>query len=199
MTGRILAVLALLPATALAGPPGETPSIVAKRIADDGVRRVGIGSDVGVPDGATASLVIRPIRALRLHVGGGTNYVSPGVRAGVTLVPLASWFSPTLSFDVGRYFEGDANPLARMVSGDSSFNAKVLERVGYDYMNAHAGLEFGRKRFTFYIHAGMSHVATEVHDLSVSDDSGAGVTFTDDPRVRLWTVSARVGMILYVK
>jgi hypothetical protein len=202
MTGRILAsaIALLLPATAIAAPPGETPSIAKRRKSDDDLTRIGLGTDVGVPDGATASLVVRPVRALRLHVGGGHNYVSPGVRAGITLVPLSWWFSPTLSLDVGRYFEGDANPLARMISGDSSFSAKVLERVGYDYVNAHAGLEFGRKRFTFYIHAGMSHVTTQVHELSVmSEDTGAGVSFVDDPRIDLWTVSARVGLILYVK
>lgn len=187
MTGRILAGVAAAVFALSSGTAAAEPTF-------------GIGTDVGVPDGATASLVVRPVRALRLHVGGSHNYVSPGVRAGVTLVPFASWFSPTLSVDAGRYVEGDANPLARMITGDHSFKASVLERVGYDYVNAHAGLEFGRKRFTFYIHAGMSRVTTEVHELgATADESGAGVTFVDDPRLRLWTVSARAGLILYVK
>ena len=201
MTGRILAIaIALFPALAHAAPPGETPRVVRhKRPPAPTLTRLGVGTDVGVPDGATASIVVRPVRALRLHAGGGSNYVSPGIRAGVTLVPLASWFSPTLSVDIGRYFDGDANPLLRMVTGDHSLSIAALNRVGYDYANLHAGLEFGRKRLTFYLHAGASRIATEVHELGATTDAMSGVTFTSDPRVRAWTPSARLGLILYVK
>jgi hypothetical protein len=154
---------------------------------------VGVGADVGVPDGAVASVVVRPIRPIRVSAGISHNYVSPGVRAGVTLVPLRSWFSPTLSFDVGHYRDGDANPLARMLTGDAMFSERVLERVGYDYANAHFGLELGRKRCTFFVHAGASRITTAVHGLGSET-----VTFTEDPRIRAWTPSARLGLILYL-
>jgi hypothetical protein len=160
---------------------------------------LGVMADVGLPDGAIASVVYRPIKMLRLHAGGGHNYVSPGVRGGITFVPLPTWFTPTLSLDYGRYFDGDANPLARMITGDSSFSAAVLDKVGYDFANAHLGLEFGRSRATFYIHAGMSRITGTVRGLdAMSSDSGTTITFTDDPQVELWSVSARIGLVVYV-
>jgi hypothetical protein len=184
-----LVVLSLLGSASLAHGAPET--------------RIGVMADVGLPDGANASLVVRPIRMLRLHAGGGHNYISPGVRGGITFVPFATWITPTLSVDYGRYFDGDANPLARMVSGDSSFSSTVLDHVGYDYGNAHVGIELGRTRATFYIHAGMSRITGNIRGLNamaggMSGDSGTSITFADDPRVELWTVSARVGLVVYI-
>jgi len=164
--------------------------------------RFGVMADVGLPDGAIASIVYRPIRGVRLHAGAGHNYISPGVRGGITLVPFSSWFTPTLSVDYGRYFDGDANPLARRVSGDPSFSAAPLERVGYDYANAHLGLEFGRKWFTFYLHDGISRITGQVHNLSaetMSEASGTTtVSFPREPSARLWAPSVNLGFIVYL-
>ena len=160
----------------------------------------GVTFDVGVPDGTNAALVFRPIRAVRLHAGFGHNGITHGYRAGVTLVPFGSWFSPTLSVDVGRYPEGDANPLVRMAVGDPTFSAPALERVGYRYGNLHLGLEFGRKRATFYIHGGVSRVVGRVHQLLSTMDwssSSTSVTLAEDPVVTITSVSARVGLIIY--
>jgi hypothetical protein len=180
-----LAVLALLGSTSLAQAAPDT--------------RFGVMADVGVPDGANASIVVRPIRMLRVHAGGGHNYISAGIRGGVSLVPFSTWFTPTLNFDYGHYFDGNANPLARMVSGDSSLQVSVLDHVAYDYANAHVGLEFGRTRATFYIHAGMSRITGAVRGLNeMAGDSGATITFTQDPRVELWAPSARVGLVVYI-
>jgi len=159
---------------------------------------LGVTIDAGVPDGAAASIVYRPISRVRLHAGATHNMVSTGARAGITLSPLRTWLSPTLSFDVGSYPEGDANPLVQRISSDPSFQSAMLERVGYRYANAHLGLEFGRQRATFYIHGGASYVATQVHGLdAASEDGMTTVTFTEDPQVRLLTVSARIGLIIY--
>jgi hypothetical protein len=162
--------------------------------------RFGIMTDVGVPDGGNASLVFRPVRALRLSVGMGDNMISRGVRGGLTWVPFGWWMSPTVSVDYGHYVDGDANPLARMVTGDKTFSSRELDRVGYDYANAHVGLEFGRTWFTFYIHAGMSWVSGSVRGLDTvaSGMSSSSITFTSDPTVTLWAASARVGFILYL-
>ncbi len=164
--------------------------------------RFGVMTDLGVPDGATASIVYRPFRALRAHVGVSHNLISLGERAGITLVPFSWWASPTLSLEYGHYADGNANPLVRAAIGDASFSSAVLDRVGYDYANAHVGLELGRKWFTFYLHAGYSRITTTVHNLSAETMSGAEgtttVTFTTDPDVRLWTVSARIGFIVYL-
>jgi hypothetical protein len=177
--------------TARAVPAGSSAS-----------RRFGAMADVGLPDGATVSIVYRPIRAIRLHGGLSHNMISLGQRAGVTWVPLSWWASPTLSVEYGHYADGNANPLVRMVSGDTAFSSAVLDRVGYDYANAHVGLELGRKWFTFYVHAGVSRVTGTVHNLSaatMSESAGTtSISFTKDPSIQLVSVSARLGFIVYL-
>lgn len=164
--------------------------------------RFGTMVDVGVPDGATVSIVYRPIRALRLSGGMSHNFVSLGQRVGVSFVPFDGWVSPTLSVEYGRYAEGNANPLARMVTGDATFSSSTLDRVGYQYANARVGLELGRKWFTFFLHAGASYVNGNVHNLSaamMSESSGnTSVTFSADPTVHMWSVSARLGFVIYL-
>lgn len=164
--------------------------------------RIGAGLDVGLPDGATVSVVYRPIRALRAHVGLSHNAISLGQRAGLTFSPFSWWATPTLSVEYGRFAEGNANPIARRVSGDSTFDSSTLDRVGYSYQNARLGLELGRKWFTFYLHAGISHISGNVHNLSSamsgSDPGMTSVSFSKDPSVRVWSASANLGFVVYL-
>jgi len=166
---------------------------------DTSVPRFGVMVDAGLPDGGTASVVVRPWRPLRLSAGGSYNMVSTGYRAGLSLIPFNTWFTPTLSVDYGHYKDGDANPLARKISGDPTFQSSILDRIGYDYLDAHVGLEFGRKWFTFYIHAGVTRVTGAVHELDSATSSSdmTSVSFGKDPTVTLTSVSARVGFIVY--
>lgn len=167
--------MALLPTVAIAEP------------------RVGIGGDVGVPDGAQASLAMR-WSAVTFYAGTGHNGVTRGLRAGIELAP-ASWFvRPTLSADYGRFPEGDANPFARMVSRDPMFYSASLERVGYDYANGHLGIEIGR-RLVFSLRGGVSHITGALHGLAAGSEA---ITFTRDPKATVWSVSARMGVTLYV-
>ena len=161
--------------------------------------RLGITVDAGVPDGANTALVLRPIDMLRVSVGMGYNGITRGYRAGASFVPLHGWFSPSLSVDVGAYPEGDANPLARMATGDQTIDEPTLKHVGYRYANLHAGLEFGHKWATFYIHAGLSHITGRVHDLTATmagSSSDTSVTLSD-PNVTINTISARLGLVVY--
>jgi hypothetical protein len=113
-------------------------------------------------------------------------------------MPLPFWFTPTLSVDYGRYFEGDANPLVRRITGDGEFSSALLERVGYDYANAHVGLAFGRRWTTFYLQAGVTRVVSEVHNLNSVTGEMSPITFTEDPRVKVVSVSARLGLVVYL-
>jgi hypothetical protein len=164
---------------------------------------IGVMADVGVPDGAVASLVVRPIRALRVEAGIADNVVSPGVRGTVTWIPFATWATPVLSLGYGRYFERDANGIVQQVAGDNSFTSPLLDKVGYDFANARVGIELGRKYFTFFIHAGVSRVTGQIHNLDqvassqTASDSMVSITATD-PKITLWGVSANLGFIVYV-
>jgi hypothetical protein len=197
-----LSALVALPVIVWASPAVASPEISVAAAAAPVTPRIGAMADVGLPDGATASIVVRPIRALRVHAGVSHNMISLGERVGLTWVPLSWWASPTLSVEYGHYAEGNANPLARAVIGDTTFESAVLERVGYDYANAHLGLEFGRKWFTFYLHAGMSRITGTVHNISSETMTGSEgtttVTFSKDPTVKLWGPSARIGFVVYL-
>ena len=201
---RSVMAIAWVGVVATAATASAGPSLVARAPSpsrDHG--RIGLMTDVGVPDGATASLVVRPIRQLRFEAGVAHNVVSPGVRGSVTWIPLATWATPVLSVGYGRFFERDANPIVQQLSGDSTLVSPLLERVGYDFANARVGVELGKKYFTFFLHAGVSRVTGSVHNLNQvaadqsSTDSMVSVT-TTDPKLTLWGVSANLGFIIYV-
>jgi hypothetical protein len=168
--------------------------------------RLGIMADAGLPDGVTASLVYRPRRWVRAHVGGGYNMISPGVRAGATLAPFG--WGPSLTLEAGHYFDGNANRVARKLAGSSFNDSALLERVGYDFANAHLGFEVGYRRMTFYLHAGMSYMHASLHNAQTLLQSEAGgsslvssnseVTVARDPVLRAFVPSAKLGLIVYV-
>lgn len=150
---------------------------------------VGVMGDVGVPDGATASLAVRPVRALRFEGGIATDGAGPGWRAGVTLLPLPWRVSPVVGVAYGRMLVRDANPFVQEATGNAMFSSPLLSRVGYDFAVARAGLEFGQRSTVFFIHAGVTRVTGQVHGI-------AGVA--TDPQVEVWAASANLGMVFYL-
>ena len=194
---------------------GLLGSAHAETAAPDGVARnatpsaprlpaVGVMTDVGLPDGAGASLVVRPAKWLRLHGGGTYNMISAGLRAGATLLPFG--WGPSLTVEGGHYFDGDANGLVRKFAGSSYQSNAVLERIGYDYANAHLGLELGVRRVTFYLHGGMSFIRASIHNVDQAIQSGTAsdgssstqLTVKQDPTIRAFTPSAKLGLIVYL-
>jgi len=160
--------------------------------------------DAGLPDGITASLIYRPDPQLRFHLGGSHNMISSGIRTGMTILMRRGWFSPSLSFEYGHYFAGDANPLLRRLTGDDSWQIPALQRVGYDFGNAHLGIELGSKRVTFYLHVGMSFLETTVYRVTetIADEmppapDGPVLEVLDNPEIFMLFASARTGLILY--
>ena len=194
--------LALLGGTAQAAEPttvSRAPAATAPALP-----AVGVMADVGLPDGAGASLVYRPMKWLRVTGGGTYNMISSGLRAGASLLPFG--WGPSLTVEGGHYFDGDANGLVRKFAGSSYQSNAVLERVGYDYANAHLGLDLGYRRVTFFIHGGMSFIRASVHnvdqaiqsDAGSSSSSGTTVAIKQDPIIRAFTPSAKLGLIVYL-
>jgi hypothetical protein len=172
---------------------------------------LGLMTDVGIPDGIQASLVVRPLKCLRGSVGGGYNMISKGVRVGLSLLPFGR--GPSGSVEAGRYFAGDANKAIAQLSGadvSGSVLSPLAQRIGYDYVNAHLGLDFGYKRATFYIHGGMSYVRGTIPKSSISDvfnnqpsingetASGTQITVKSDATVTYIGPSAKIGLIVYL-
>lgn len=153
--------------------------------------------DAGVPDGAHGSLVLSARHWLRLHAGAGYNGASVGLRGGVSILPFDLVVQPALIVEAGRYFEGDANPLMRTLLGDDSYHNDALSRIGYDYVNAHVGIEVGSRAVRFFIHGGYSYVATSLRDADALFGDGS-LHFARAPRATGLIPSARLGVIVYL-
>ena len=166
----------------------------------------GLMADVGVPDGLIGSLAIRPLSWARLSGGGGTNGISRGWRTGITLLPFGA--GPTATFEYGRYRDGNANPLAKKVIGGGFDGNPLLERVGYEYMNAHLGLDFGSRRVVFFVHGGVTWLRGQIHNVDAAirqatthDTSVVGATevvVSQNPTVKAVGSSVKLGLIVYI-
>jgi hypothetical protein len=188
------------------GPNAPIVTVPAAPASRERLPIFGIMADVGVPDGLMGSLTIRPWSWVRLAGGGGSNGISRGWRAGLTLLPFDA--GPSASFEYGRYQDGDANPLAKKFIGGSFDGSPLLERVGYDYMNFHLGLDFGSRRVVFFVHAGLTLVSGKVHNVDTAirgasnqGASGAGTTevsVPQDPTVKAKGTSIKLGLIVYI-
>ncbi len=162
--------------------------------------------DVGVPDGLIGSLVARPWTWLRLSGGGGSNGISKGWRTGITFLPFTA--GPSASFEYGHYQDGNANSLAKKVIGGSFDGSPLLERVGYDYLNAHLGLDFGSRRVVFFLHGGVTFLRGQIHNVEAAirnatsqGAAGSGTTevvVPKDPTVKAVGSSVKLGLIVYI-
>jgi hypothetical protein len=174
----------------------RAPAVSANRLP-----LLGVMLDIGVPDGLMGSLVFRPWSWLRASAGGGSNSIGNGWRAGVTLLPAGS--GPSASLEYGRYQDGDANALAKKFVGGNFNGSPALERIGYEFMNAHLGLDFGFRNVVFYLHGGVTMVRGQIHNLDAAI-GGAGATGTTevvvrrDPNFRAVGPSIKLGLLVYV-
>ena len=188
---------------------GENAPVVTVPAAPPSPKRLpyfGMMADVGVPDGLIGSVVARPWKWLRLAGGGGSNGISRGWRTGVALLPWAA--GPSASVELGHYQDGNANSLARKVIGGSFDGSPLLERVGYDYLNAHLGLDFGSRRVVFFVHGGATFLRGEIHNVEAAirnatsqgaDGSGTTeVVVPKEPTVKAVGSSVKLGLIVYI-
>ena len=192
--------------TALA-QEGQLSSAPLEKRVERPLPAIGLMVGAGVPDGATASLVYRPFSWLRTEAGGSYNMISKGVRGGVSLIPFG--MGPSVSLEAGHYFDGNANGLARNIAGGSFQDNAILQRIGYDFANAHLGLDFGMRRAVFFIHGGMSYIRASVHNVNteisngtasggMGSSGGTTVSFNQDPIVRVFTPSVKLGLVFYI-
>jgi hypothetical protein len=160
---------------------------------------VGVMADVGVPDGAIGSLVVRPWQWFRVYGGGGSNSVSKGWRGGFSLLPFGA--GPSASLEYGHYNEGDANGLVRRMASGQFKDSPLLDKVGYDYANAHVGLDFGGKNVIFFVHGGVSMLWAQLHgvnDALGSSGSNTVVTVNQDPKIKVTGSSLKIGLIVFL-
>lgn len=166
----------------------------------------GLATDVGLPDGANLGLVGRPTSWLRLTAAGGTNTASLGFRGGVTVIPYWLWhIGPSFTFEAGYCQMGNVNSVLRLFFQVPSWMSGYVQQAGYSYYNAHLGIEFGRHNITGFIHLGGSYVNATVrapNPVTVPQPTGstgspAQVLLGQDASVRAFTISAKLGLIVF--
>jgi hypothetical protein len=178
-----------------APPAGEASS---RSMFYDG-NRFGLQIDAGVPAGATVAFVARPWSFLRVNAGLGYDVLAFGVKGGVTLIPFHWAVTPTLGLEVGHFFSGDATRFATV--NDAALK-RLLGSVGYDYLSADLGLEFGsQNRFVFYVRGGITQVYPSMGNfqqaLQAANPSAARIT-ASEPALSGRYPAARLGFILYL-
>ena len=139
-----------------------------------GGRHFGLLVDGGVPGGAGVAGTFRPWQFLRVEGGLNWNYLSLGLRGGVTVIPFEWGVTPTLHLEGGHFFPGDASRFA------SGAGAKLLlGHVPDDYLSASVGLEFGSQQsFVFFLRMGLSWIRTEAQNIAqaIAAENPGGTT-----------------------
>lgn len=178
-----VAVALMLAAPQLATSEGAQPSAPF----------IGVQVDVGVPDGAGASLVITTGRFVRLSVGGLSNGVGAGVRFGVTLMAFpSSLFRPLLGIDGGYVFAGQAAWLPQLI--DDTRVRALISGLNVGFANAQVGFELGSKNVAFTLRAGLSYVAVGLGPQTFATGGGGTVT-SSGLAIKGFIPSARLGFI----
>jgi hypothetical protein len=169
-------------------------------------RLLGVTTDVGLPDGANLGLVLRPTSWIRLSATGGTNSASLGFRGGLTAIPQWFWhIGPSFTLEAGYCRVGNVNGVLRSFFQVPAWMKDYAQQAGYTYYNAHLGLEFGRRNITGFIHVGGSYIDGTVRAPNPVLITSAGTSSTDAPHlifgqdatVQVYTISAKVGLIVY--
>lgn len=161
-------------------------------------RFLGATLDVGFPDGAVLGVVARPCKWSRLAAGGGTNGISPGIRGGFALIPLGS--GPSAVLEGGHYFEGNLNTTASAL-GRASDGNRMADRIGYQFVNMHLGMELGQDQFTFFLHGGMSYIHTVLYNANAvlgGSSENTTVATSSNPVITAWIPSFKLGLIFYL-
>jgi hypothetical protein len=184
-------------AVAAPAQPAVAPAIDTPR----NPPQFGLSLDAGVPDLVGLNAVFRPVHFVRVNGGLLYNGAGAGLRAGVTLIPFFFAITPTLTFEYGHYFGGNANSTLNRFGVDTTRVEPMLRNVAYDFYNGHVGLEIGSpNRFLLFLRGGLSHFVSQVN--------GSGEFFqnlANDPtleisdfKVRATLPSAKLGFILYL-
>ncbi len=130
-------------------------------------KKLGLGIDLGAPDGGGLTVLFRPWWWLRLNGGFAYNVIGAGIRGGLSLAPVQWGVTPTLSFDFGHYFSGDVN---KFVTTSNPFEQALLSSAAYNFWSLQAGLEFGSQQsFVFYLRGGIAHISAQLSGQDVTN------------------------------
>ena len=183
------------------GAPVAAPSAVPAQAPARGRTHhvLGLSLDAGVPDGASATLLYRPWKYVRFGGGMLYNYVGYGVLGSVSVLPYFP-VAPSLTLEAGHYFDANAaSRISQFTHVDDNLKP-LLQRVGYTFVNAQLGLEFGHPNwFVLFVRGGLSRVwlsSSDAAKVVVTTSDGTRVTFAD-PSARLGIPTAKLGLMFF--
>jgi hypothetical protein len=214
MRPRLLSILLLLlaapalaedPATSPgaeprpAPPPAAEPSPPPPPPVEAPLPKLGLRLGAGLPDGATANVVLRPLPYLRLQAGPAWNYLAFGLQAGAAITPFRWAVSPVLEASYGHFFGADLNKVFKDVPAEVK---PMVKDIGYDYLSGQVNLEFGSPRgYTFSLGLGLAYLwtdvkgtATVIRNQGTPDEATVTVS---NPSFRAVIPSLRLGMLYY--
>ena len=196
-------VVAALATPCLVSSAARAAEVAAAKAAPpDAPPTWGLMLDAGAPDGFNASIVARPFSFLRMQLGGGSNLVSKGVRAGLALVPFGA--GPSLTIEGGHYFDGDANDLGaeargQRLGGQGHLQADwllVRERAPRPGFRPPLGDVLPARRAQLHPH-GPARCRQPARQQRSERGMTHVVAFKQDIILRAVTPSAKVGLVVY--
>ena len=152
-----MASLAMSGGVAASGSPVELRAASEGEAPQSPQPKLGVLVDAGFPDGIGASVLVAPARGVRLQLGGLTNGLASGVRFGLTLYLLPSFFEavrPGVVLETGWAFDNRAAWAARLVPDAEA--AAVLASTTARFASAQVGLEFGSRYFSLVLRGGVA-------------------------------------------
>jgi hypothetical protein len=158
------------------------------------LRKLGLMFDFGTMDGGMMSLVYRPAQWLRFHVGGGTNFAAPGVRAGAVVNPFrnSGW---AVSLDGGHFYPGNVNGVFQAFAGNDYDDSHLLEHFDYDYVNLQVGWEVERGGLMFFARGGVGLLVTQLPADDLDRVRHLSSLVDPDGSVEAFLPSLKIGII----
>jgi hypothetical protein len=164
-----------------------------------GRRFVGLGVDVGMPDGLLVGLVLLPSDWLRLQGAIGSNSASIAYRAGASFIPVG--WGPSFTTEVGHCNLAATTSLLRSFFSVAQWMQPYVQQLGYTYVNAHLGFDYPVGDVTLFLHGGYTYLMGTIHapEPVLVEDKKTGntmtVTLAKDGDVRAYTLSAKLGLV----
>lgn len=180
--------------------PAAVTSARPIRPSRPGRHYLGLGSDIGVPDGLTLGLVLSPVDWIRISAAlGMTSLSNPEVfglyRGGLALVPLG--WGPSFNFEAGRRNVAPTTSAIRTFFSVPAWVNPYVQELGYTFFNAHLGFDYVVRGFTLYLHGGATYLIGTVRapkSVVVDSKTNTSLSITQDGQFRAFTLSAKAGI-----
>jgi hypothetical protein len=165
----------------------QTQHQPSAQLSSDGGSKLAFGMQMslGVPDIASAALVVSPwLPWMKLDIGGAFDGLNGGVVGGLSIDPIDFIISPTLTLDAGGFFPGTIPGVSKSPS------------IAYTFEDVLAGLELGKRSgFKLFLRGGVAHMDVSADNLSKAFTLPNGAAITG-ASASVWAPAAKLGFNL---